>query len=70
MKKIKFDLKKDEDNKFKAEMFSDGIKVKEALVTGIEMKEYMEEKVDERMLDTVRKAAKLFKAKAITIKGL
>ena len=66
-KSVVFNLKPDENNQFKADMYHDKNIVKQADLSKDELKEYMDSKFDNQSLNHIRKAIGLFKPKEIKI---
>ena len=66
-KSVVFNLKPDENNQFKADMYHDKNIVKQANLSKDELKEYIESKFDNQSLNHIRKAIGLFKPKEIKI---
>lgn len=66
-KSVVFNLKPDENNQFKADMYHDSNLVKQADLSKDELKEYMDSKFDNQSLNHIRKAIGLFKPKEIKI---
>ena len=66
-KSVVFNLKPDENNQFKADMYHDKNIVKQANLSKDELKEYMNSKFDNQSLNHIRKAIGLFKPKEIKI---
>lgn len=66
-KSVVFNLKPDENNQFKADMYHDKNIVKQANLSKDELKEYMDSKFDNQSLNHIRKAIGLFKPKEIKI---
>ena len=66
-KSVVFNLKPDENNQFKADMYHDSNLVKQAYLSKDELKEYMDSKFDNQSLNHIRKAIGLFKPKEIKI---
>ena len=66
-KSVVFNLKPEENNQFKADMYHDKNIVKQANLSKDELKEYMDSKFDNQSLNHIRKAIGLFKPKEIKI---
>lgn len=66
-KAIKLHLVPNENKEYKAEMFKDDELVKTSFLTQDELKNFMEQKIEQEQLKKTRLSIKLFKLKELTI---
>lgn len=66
-KSIKLHLVQNENKEYKAEMFKDDELVKTSFLTQDELKNFMEQKIEQEQLKKTRLSIKLFKLKDLTI---
>lgn len=66
-KSIKLHLVPNENKEYKAEMFKDNELVKTSFLTQDELKNFMEQKIEQEQLKKTRLSIKLFKLKELTI---
>ena len=66
-KSIKLHLVPNKNKEYKAEMFKDNELVKTSFLTQDELKNFMEQKIEQEQLKKTRLSIKLFKLKELTI---
>lgn len=66
-KAIKLHLVPNENKEYKAEMFKDDELVKTSFLTQDELKNFMDQKIEQEQLKKTRLSIKLFKLKELTI---
>lgn len=67
MRKVKFQMKPNEDKKFKAEVIKNNEVIQTDLITGAQVKKFMDKKYSEDELKFIKKAISKFGATSITI---